>query len=77
MAGKIKALKEIVNKDPKNLSAWVELGNLYFDSNQPKEAIDAFHRANALASPSLPTLSMYDCLRPPSSSARPGSCRPA
>ncbi len=44
MAGKIKALKDIVNKDPKNLSAWVELGNLYFDSNQPKEAIDAYSK---------------------------------
>jgi cytochrome c-type biogenesis protein CcmH/NrfG len=44
MAGKIQALKDIVNKDPKNLSAWVELGNLYFDSNQPKEAIDAYSK---------------------------------
>jgi cytochrome c-type biogenesis protein CcmH/NrfG len=41
-ASKIKALKEIVQKDPKNLPAWVELGNLYFDSNQPEEAIEAY-----------------------------------
>lgn len=41
-AAKIRALKDIVNKDPKNLSAWVELGNIYFDTNQPKEAIDAY-----------------------------------
>jgi cytochrome c-type biogenesis protein CcmH/NrfG len=41
-AAKIGALKDIVNKDPKNLSAWVELGNIYFDTNQPKEAIDAY-----------------------------------
>jgi len=37
-------LQEIVKKDPKNLSAWVELGNLYFDTDQPKEAIDAYSR---------------------------------
>jgi cytochrome c-type biogenesis protein CcmH/NrfG len=38
----IQTLKEIVKKDPKNLPAWVELGNLYFDIDQPKEAIDAY-----------------------------------
>ena len=42
VASKIKTLKEIVQKDPKNLPAWVELGNLYFDSNQPEEAIEAY-----------------------------------
>ncbi|OGP88229.1 MAG: hypothetical protein A2156_14305 [Deltaproteobacteria bacterium RBG_16_48_10] len=42
VASKIDALKEIVKKDPKNLSAWVEIGNLYFDSNQPQEAIKAY-----------------------------------
>ncbi|HUL21405.1 MAG TPA: tetratricopeptide repeat protein [Thermodesulfobacteriota bacterium] len=40
----IQTLKEIVKKDPKNLPAWVELGNLYFDTDQPKEAIDAYSR---------------------------------
>jgi len=43
-AGKIQALKDLVQKDPKNLSAWVELGNLYFDTNQPQEAIDAYSK---------------------------------
>ena len=38
----IQTLKEIVKKDPKNLPAWVELGNLYFDTDQPKEAIEAY-----------------------------------
>ena len=42
VASKTQALKETVKKDPKNLSAWVELGNLYFDSNQPREAIEAY-----------------------------------
>src|SRR4030043_797188 len=42
VASKIKTLNEILQKDPKNLPAWVELGNLYFDSDQPKEAIEAY-----------------------------------
>jgi len=42
VASKIQSLKDIVQKDPKYLPAWVELGNLYFDSNQPKEAIEAY-----------------------------------
>ncbi|HUL30521.1 MAG TPA: tetratricopeptide repeat protein [Thermodesulfobacteriota bacterium] len=41
-ASQIQTLKEIIKKDPKNLPAWVELGNLYFDTDQPKEAIDAY-----------------------------------
>ena len=44
VASQIQTLKEIVKKDPKNLPAWVELGNLYFDTNQPKEAIEAYTR---------------------------------
>jgi cytochrome c-type biogenesis protein CcmH/NrfG len=42
VTSKIQTLKEIVKKDPKNLPAWVELGNLYFDTDQPKEAIEAY-----------------------------------
>jgi cytochrome c-type biogenesis protein CcmH/NrfG len=44
VASKIKTLKEIVQKDPSNLPAWVELGNLYFDGDQPKEAIEAYSK---------------------------------
>jgi len=44
VAAKIQTLKEIVKNDPKNLAAWVELGNLYFDSKQPKEAIEAYNK---------------------------------
>ncbi len=43
-ASQIQTLMEIVKKDPKNLPAWVELGNLYFDTDQPKEAIEAYGR---------------------------------
>jgi len=45
---KIKLLKEILKKDPKSLSAWMELGNLYFDSGQPKEAIEAYRQYLAM-----------------------------
>ena len=44
VSSKIQSLKDAVKKDPKNLSALVELGNLYFDSGQPKEAIDAYRQ---------------------------------
>ena len=47
-ASKIKTLKEIVKNDPKNLPAWVELGNLYFDTDQPKEAIEAYSQYLAI-----------------------------
>ena len=42
VAGKVQALKDILQKDPKNLSAWVELGNLYFDTDRPQESIEAY-----------------------------------
>jgi cytochrome c-type biogenesis protein CcmH/NrfG len=48
VAAKIQALKDIVQKDPKNLSAWAELGNIYFDANQPRESIDAYSKYLAI-----------------------------
>ena len=39
---KIQALKDILQRDSKNLSALLELGNLYFDTDRPQEAIDAY-----------------------------------
>lgn len=39
---RINTLKDILKKDPKNLSALEELGNLYFDAGQPKESIEAY-----------------------------------
>jgi cytochrome c-type biogenesis protein CcmH/NrfG len=47
-ASQIQTLKEILKKDPKNLPAWVELGNLYFDTDQPKEAIEAYNQYLAI-----------------------------
>jgi tetratricopeptide (TPR) repeat protein len=46
----IKMLEGIVANDPTNRNAWVELGNNYFDSDQPVKAIDAYGKALALGS---------------------------
>jgi tetratricopeptide (TPR) repeat protein len=48
VASRIKLLKDVVERDPGNLSAWVEMGNLYFDSGRPKEAIDAYRKYLAI-----------------------------
>lgn len=37
-----------VAKDPDNRSAWVQLGNDYFDAELPLQAVDAYERALAL-----------------------------
>lgn len=41
----IKMLEGVVATDPKNRNAWVELGNTYFDSQQPMKSIDAYTKA--------------------------------
>lgn len=35
----------IVSRDPKNVGAWIQLGNDYFDTRQPRKAIEAYGRA--------------------------------
>ncbi len=42
---RITEAEKIVAKDPKNLQAWVSLGNDYFDTSQPQKAIDAYGKA--------------------------------
>ena len=42
LKAKMDAVRDIVKKDPNNIAAWMELGNLYFDSDQPREAIEAY-----------------------------------
>jgi len=44
----IKMLEGLVAKDPNNRNAWVELGNNYFDSDQPVRAIEAYDKALSL-----------------------------
>ncbi len=44
-AQQIAAANDVVQRDPKNLQAWVALGNLYFDTHQPQKSIDAYTKA--------------------------------
>jgi len=41
----IKILTDVVAREPGNRNAWVQLGNSYFDSNQPVPAVDAYAKA--------------------------------
>jgi cytochrome c-type biogenesis protein CcmH/NrfG len=43
--GRIQMNQSIVARDPKNVAAWIQLGNDYFDTRQPQKAIDAYGRA--------------------------------
>lgn len=47
-AARIPELEKIVAADPKNLQAWITLGNDYFDTNQPQKAVDAYNKALTL-----------------------------
>ncbi|MCK5826141.1 MAG: tetratricopeptide repeat protein [Desulfuromusa sp.] len=38
-------LEEIVAREPDNRNAWIRLGHIFFDSNQPMKAIEAYARA--------------------------------
>ena len=40
--------QQIVARDPKNVQAWIQLGNDYFDLHRPQEAVDAYGKALAL-----------------------------
>jgi tetratricopeptide (TPR) repeat protein len=42
---RIQAAQAVVAQDPKNVQAWVQLGNDYFDTHQPQKAIDAYGKA--------------------------------
>jgi len=42
---RIAEAEKIVARDPKNLQAWVQLGNDYFDTGQPQKAINAYAKA--------------------------------
>jgi cytochrome c-type biogenesis protein CcmH/NrfG len=41
----VAALQQAVAKDPKNVRAWIDLGNIYFDTKQPQRSIDAYAKA--------------------------------
>ncbi len=42
---RIQAAQAVIAQDPKNVAAWIELGNDYFDTKQREKAIDAYARA--------------------------------
>ena len=37
--------EKIVAQDPKNLQVWIQLGNDYFDTDQPQKAVTAYGKA--------------------------------
>ncbi|WP_242342519.1 tetratricopeptide repeat protein [Anaeromyxobacter terrae] len=39
---RIAMLQQAVAQDPKNVQAWSQLGNDYFDTNQPQKAVEAY-----------------------------------
>lgn len=41
----IKMLNEVVAREPQNRTAWVQLGNAYFDTNRFLESIEAYEKA--------------------------------
>jgi cytochrome c-type biogenesis protein CcmH/NrfG len=42
---RIAQMQQVVARDPKNVEAWIQLGNDYFDTRQPQKAIEAYARA--------------------------------
>lgn len=42
---RITEAEKIVALDPKNLQVWIQLGNDYYDTDQPQKAIDAYGKA--------------------------------
>lgn len=42
---RIAEMEKVVAADPKNIQAWVTLGNDYFDAQNPKKAVEAYTKA--------------------------------
>jgi cytochrome c-type biogenesis protein CcmH/NrfG len=42
---RIVQMQQVVARDPKNVQAWIQLGNDFFDTRQPEKAIDAYTHA--------------------------------
>jgi tetratricopeptide (TPR) repeat protein len=49
LANEIAALEQKTRSEPANAGAWIDLGNLYFDSDQFEKAIQAYQKALALS----------------------------
>ncbi len=49
MGSRILKLEELLKENPDNAEAWVQLGNLFFDSNRFSDSIEAYERSLELA----------------------------
>jgi cytochrome c-type biogenesis protein CcmH/NrfG len=45
---RIAIAEQLVKKEPKNVQAWIQLGNDYFDTHQAQKSVDAYSKALAL-----------------------------
>lgn len=45
---KVKMLQDVVAKDPKNMNAWIELGNILMDTRRFAEAVESYQKALAM-----------------------------
>ncbi|WP_457554057.1 tetratricopeptide repeat protein [Desulfobacula sp.] len=48
-SAKILQLEQYLEQNPKDAEAWTQLGHLFFDSSQPKNAIEAYEKSLAIA----------------------------
>lgn len=61
---KTNLLRDIVKGDPKNLDAWIKLGNAYMDSNKFADAVEAYGKALELDPKNVDVrVDMGTCLR--------------
>lgn len=47
---RVQALEKETTQHPQNVEAWIQLGNVYFDTNRIKKAIEAYQKALELDS---------------------------
>jgi len=47
--GMLAALEDEVKRNPANIGAWIQLGHMYFDSDQPEKAIQAYEKSLELS----------------------------
>jgi cytochrome c-type biogenesis protein CcmH/NrfG len=48
LSAKIAELEQYLKNNPDNAEAWTNLGNLFYDSDQPQNAIDAYEKSLAI-----------------------------
>jgi len=47
--GMLAALEDEVERNPANVGAWIQLGHMYFDKDQPEKAIHAYEKSLELS----------------------------